>query len=158
MSHLLRKEPDMSTPVDQAELKFGQLLTIGFSISAYLFNNINILIILGFIFLLSSSPLRSLSPFMILYQYLIKPLHLIKSDYQLDNLQAHQFGQFIGALTVTLAVSLFYLNMPIAGWTIVFILVLLTAVSYSGWCIGCFLYYQLNRLGLKGFFKHKKVS
>lgn len=78
--------------------------------------------------------------------------------YRLDNIQPHAFGQIIGAVTVTLAVALLYMGYGTAGWTIVGILIGLTLVSYLGWCIGCFLYYQVYRLGLDGFFSHSPTD
>ncbi len=78
----------------------------------------------------------------------------MRSDYRLDNIQPHKFGQLVGVLTVVMALGLIETGYPIAGWVVVGILIALTAVSYAGWCIGCFLYYQLNRLGLGGFFRY----
>jgi len=90
----------------------------------------------------------------LVYRYLVKPLRLMKSDYRLDNIQPHSFGQLIGALTVAIAVALLMLGHDVAGWLVVWVLIGLTLVSYKGWCIGCFMYYQLNRFGLGGFFRH----
>jgi hypothetical protein len=53
-----------------------------------------------------------------------------------------------------LALALLYMGYRQAGWAIVWVLFGLTLVSYLGWCVGCFLYYQLYRLGLHGFFSH----
>jgi hypothetical protein len=76
----------------------------------------------------------------------------------LDNIQPHAFGQIIGTITVVLAIVLLHLGYDIAGWTVVWILFGLTLISYLGWCIGCFLYYQLYRLGLQGFFSHAPMD
>lgn len=138
--------------VDHAEIKAGQILTVVLAASAILLQDTRLLMILAITFLLSGT-LRPLSPFSILYQ-VIKPIGIIKSDYRLDNIQPHKFGQLIGAFTVLIALGLLHLGYLTAGWSIVVVLVLLTVVSYAGWCVGCFMYYQLNRLGVKGFFKH----
>ncbi|HFC92276.1 MAG TPA: DUF4395 domain-containing protein, partial [Leucothrix mucor] len=94
----------------------------------------------------------------LLYRWIIKPLKIIKSDYRLDNIQPHKFGQLIGAITVVLALVLIQFGYTTAGWIIVGVLIALTAISYAGWCVGCYMYYQLNRLGLGGFFKHSPTD
>ncbi|HWR75961.1 MAG TPA: DUF4395 family protein [Thiobacillus sp.] len=87
-------------------------------------------------------------------RHVVKPLGLMRSDYRLDNIQAHAFGQFIGVIKVMLAQALLNMGYRPAGWAIVWVLFSLTLISYLGWCVGCFLYYQLYRLGLQGFFSH----
>lgn len=143
----------MTNHVDHAEIKFGQLLTIGISAAALVLQDSLTLMLLGVVFLLSGS-VRGISPFSVLYRRVIQPQGLMRSDYRLDNIQPHKFGQLIGALTVAIALGLIEYGYPITGWGVVVVLILLTAISYAGWCIGCFLYYQLNRLGLRGFFRH----
>lgn len=143
----------MSTQVDHAEIKLGQILTMLMSVAAFVFAEPAYLIVLGGIFLVTGL-YRPLSPFVFVYRHVVQPLGLMRSDYRLDNIQPHSFGQIIGAITVALAVALLHMGYGAAGWTIVWILFGLTLVSYLGWCIGCFLYYQLYRLGLQGFFSH----
>lgn len=111
------------------------------------------LIGLGLIFFVTAVA-RPLSPFVWTYRYLVAPLRWMRSDYRLDNIQAHSFGQLVGAATVVVIFALLNGGFETAAWVVVWVLFGLTLVSYLGWCIGCFLYYQLNRLGLKGFFRH----
>lgn len=143
----------MSHQVDHAEIKTGQILTMIISGTALALQNITPLIILAGIFLLSGT-VRSISPFTLVYRWMIKPIGIIQSDYRLDNIQPHKFGQLVGFITVLLVLALIKFDYTIAGWTIVGVLILLTVTSYAGWCVGCFLYYQINRLGLAGFFRH----
>jgi len=143
----------MSEYVDHAEIKLGQLLTILIASLALLYQHTPPLFLLGGIFLLSGT-VRVISPFSMLYRWVVSPLGIMRSDYRLDTIQPHKFGQLIGALTVMLALGLIEYGAPVAGWVVVAVLILLTVTSYAGWCIGCFLYYQLNRFGLRGFFRY----
>ena len=143
----------MSMQVDHAEIKLGQIFTLLMSAAAFVFMEPMYLITLGGIFLVTAL-YRPFSPFVLAYRYIAKPMGLMRSDYRLDNIQPHAFGQLIGAVTVAIAVVLLHMGYGTAGWAIVWILFGLTLVSYLGWCIGCFLYYQLYRLGLQGFFSH----
>jgi len=143
----------MTTKVDHAEIKTGQLMTMTIAIAAFVAREPAWLVVLGAVFL-ATALYRPLSPFVIAYRWIVRPLGLMRSDYRLDNIQPHAFGQLIGAVTAALCVALLYSGHPLAGWAIVGVLVVLTLISYLGWCIGCFFYYQLNRLGLRGFFRH----
>jgi len=143
----------MAVSVDHAEIKLGQLITMGMAVAAYVLADPRWLFALGMIFLITGFA-RPLSPFVVLYRRVVQPLRLMRSDYRLDNIEPHAFGQLVGAVTVALAVGLLYSGYELAGWVVVGVLVGLTLVSCLGWCIGCFLYYQMNRLGLRGFFRH----
>jgi hypothetical protein len=147
------QESAMSMQIDHAEIKLGQIFTMLMSLAAFMVREPAYLIALGGIFLVTGL-YRPLSPFVLVYRHVVKPLGLMRSDYRLDNIQPHAFGQIIGAVTITLAVTLLHMGYGMAGWTVVWILFGLTLISYLGWCIGCFLYYQLYRLGLQGFFSH----
>ena len=147
----------MSNQVDHAEIKMGQILTIVISASALILQNTHPLMALAVVFLLSGT-LRTISPFSLFYRWVVHPLGLIQSDYRLDNIQPHKFGQLIDALTVVIALTLIEFGYPLIGWGMVVLLIGLTVVSYAGWCIGCFMYYQLNRLGLGGFFNKKPTD
>lgn len=149
----IKKERIVATQVDHAEIKLGQILTMLLSAAAVVLEESAYLVVLGGVFLVTAV-YRPLSPFVLVYWHVVQPLGLIRSDYRLDNIQSHAFGQFIGAITVMLALALLYMGYRPAGWGIVWVLFGLTLVSYLGWCVGCFLYYQLYRLGLRGFFSH----
>lgn len=144
---------DAAAYVDHAEIKMGQILTMAISAAALVLQIPALLAVLGVTFLLSGT-VRALSPFSWLYRGVVRPSGIIRSDYRLDNIQPHKFGQLVGAFTVVAALGLIQAGYTLAGWGVVVVLMVLTLVSYAGWCIGCYLYYQLNRLGLGGFFKH----
>lgn len=148
---------DTTNYVDHAEIKMGQILTIAFTATALVLQNTLPLMILGVVCLLSGT-VRMLSPFSMLYRWVIKPGGIMKSDYRLDNIQPHKFGQLVGAVTVVISLVCMQLGYPMVGWGIAVVLIILTVVSYAGWCIGCFIYYQLNRIGMGGFFKHSPTD
>lgn len=143
--------------VDHAEIKTGQVLTMAIASIALLTQDLWALAVLGIIFFLSGT-VRSLSPFYWIYHWIVLPSGLVRSDYRMDIIQPHKFGQLVGAMTVVIALSLLNMGYTSAGWMVVLVLVILTATSYMGWCIGCFIYYQMNRLGIRGFFRHRPVD
>ncbi len=137
--------------VDHSAIKTGQLLAIAMLVIAFVIDQWVLVAVLAGIFLITSL-FFAWGPFALVYHGLLKPLGLVKPDLRVDNTQPHRFGQAVGSISAALAAALLYLGYPTAGWVLVWLLVALTAISFMGWCIGCFIYYQLNRIGLTGFF------
>ena len=137
--------------VDHAAIKTGQILTISTLIVAFALSSWKMVAALAIFFLLTSL-VWSLGPFGLIYRLVLKPIGLVKPDLRHDNLQPHRFGQAVGAISAGLAACALYFGYTILGWSLVLVLVILTWISFMGWCIGCFLYFQLNRMGLRGFF------
>jgi len=139
--------------VDHSAIRIGQLLAIATLVWAFVIDQWQPVAVLAVIFFITSI-FFEWGPFALLYRALLKPLGLVKPDLRMDNTQPHRFGQAVGAVTAALAAAVLYFGYTTAGWILVWALIALTAVSYMGWCIGCFIYYQMNRSGLKGFFGH----
>lgn len=139
--------------VDHGAIKTGQLLSIATLAGAFVFSRWEPVAALAFIFLITSLFFKW-GPFAIVYRFLLKPSGLVKPDLRTDNTQSHRFGQAVGAVSAGFAAVALYLGYATLGWVLVWVLIALTAISFMGWCIGCFLYYQINRAGLGGFFGH----
>lgn len=86
------------------------------------------------------------------YQHFLKPSGLVKPDVILDNPEPHRFAQGLGGVfTLGAAIGL-VAGLPIVGWALAWIVIVLAALNlFLGFCAGCFVYYQLNRLGVPGF-------
>lgn len=145
------------TKVDHSAIKTGQLLSIATLLAALMLGRWEIVGALAIIFLITAL-INPLGPFVLFYRLLLKPVGLVKPDMRIDNLQPHLFGQAVGAASAAIAAFALYAGYAQAGWILVGVLVALTAISFKGWCIGCFLYYQMNRMGLRGFFAHKPTD
>lgn len=143
--------------VDHSAIKTGQLLSIATLTAAYILEWWEPVAVLAVIFLITSV-FFEWGPFAIVYRLLLKPLGLVKPDLRVDNVQPHRFGQAVGAVSAALAAAALYFNYATRGWALVWMLIALTGVSFMGWCIGCFIYYQINRFGLGGFFGHSPTD
>lgn len=137
--------------VDHAAIKTGQIFAIATLIGAFILQRWEPVAALAAIFLITAIAWRY-GPFILVYRLALAPLKLVRPDIRHDNIQPHRFGQAVGAASALLAAAVLYSGHLTAGWVLVGILIVLTAISFMGWCIGCFIYYQLNRLGLGGFF------
>jgi hypothetical protein len=143
--------------VDHAAIKTGQLLSIATLLVAQVTGRWELVAALAVIFLVTAL-VNPIGPFVLVYRLLLKPSGMVKPDMRIDNLQPHLFGQAVGAASAAIAAIALHAGHVYIGWGLVWILIVLTAISFKGWCIGCFLYYQLNRLGLRGFFAKRPTD
>lgn len=139
--------------VDHSAIKTGQVLSIVTLVGAFVFARWELVVVLAVIFLITSL-FFEWGPFAIVYRFLLRPMGLVKPDLRTDNVQPHRFGQAVGAVSAAIAAAALFFNYATLGWVLVWVLIALTTVSFMGWCIGCFIYYQMNRIGLGGFFGH----
>jgi hypothetical protein len=63
-----------------------------------------------------------------------------------------------GTIVASTATYLLMTGRGIAGWSMVWLLITLAAAGLGGWCAGCFTYYMMNRLGLRGLFKYAPIK
>lgn len=139
--------------VDHAAIRTGQIMVILSLIAAFILNSWQIVGALAVVFLLTAIS-QKIGPFVLFYRFILAPLGLVKPDLRVDNMEPHRFGQAVGVVTAALAAYLLYMGQEAIGWAIVWLLIALTAISFLGWCVGCFIYYMINKMGAGGFFRH----
>jgi hypothetical protein len=137
--------------VDHSGLRTGQAITI-------------IVLLLGFVlnswvlvaFVAVSQFLAALdapfAPYRFIYQRIVKPSGLVKPHVIDDNPEPHRFAQLIGSIFNGTATVLLLAGVSTAPWVLVWIVIALANVNF--WlniCLGCLMYYQLNRLHIPGF-------
>ena len=58
----------------------------------------------------------------------------------------------VGGAFLTVATIAFLLSSPLVGWVLTWIVIALASLNlFAGICVGCLMYYWLNRLGVPGF-------
>lgn len=145
----------MSTPkerkVDHSALRVNQAFIIGLSLLAFIVDNAWLAAFVGLVMLLGTA-VPSLSLFKRIYQHALRPAGLIKPDMIVDNPEPHRFAQGFGGTVVALAVVALASGFSLLGWGLVWLVIALAALNlFLGFCAGCFVYYQLGKLGLPGF-------
>ena len=76
----------------------------------------------------------------------------MKPDVIEDNPEPHRFAQGFGGTVLTVGVIALLVGQSLLGWALVWLVIALAALNlFLGFCAGCFVYYQLNRLGVPGF-------
>ena len=137
--------------VDHSALRTNQAFIIALLLAAFLFNLwplvafVSAVMITGTIF-----PEAGL--FKRIYRHLLKPAGIIRPDVITDNPEPHLFAQGLGGV-FTLASTLALLaGAGTLGWSLTWLVIVLASLNlFLGFCAGCFVYYQLNRLGIPGF-------
>jgi hypothetical protein len=137
--------------VDSSALRANQSFIIGLSILAFV---LNIPLIAAFVaaVMLIGTALPKLALFQSIYRSILKPAGLVKPDVIEDNPEPHRFAQGFGGTVLTVGVVALFLGQSLLGWALVWLVIALAALNlFLGFCAGCFVYYQLNRLGVPGF-------
>ena len=135
--------------VDTHLLKFSQGWVVALTALAFILQ-LRWLVVVAALCLLISAAAPTVGPFRLLYRYVALPLRLLRPRVVEDDPAPHRFAQAVGA-TFLIAASLVLWLTPAAavGWALDLIVFALSLVNLTvGFCAGCFVYYQLGRLGL----------
>lgn len=138
--------------VDHSALKVNQAFIIGLSILAFIFNLPWLALIVALVMGVGTA--LKVPGFGFVYKYVLKPRGWVKPDVIADNPEPHRFAQGFGAVVLGLgAVALFAGAAPL-GWSLVWLVIALAALNlFAGFCVGCAVYYWMNRLHVPGFVK-----
>jgi uncharacterized RDD family membrane protein YckC len=87
------------------------------------------------------------------------PLYLLlrgrgpfKPDIVQDNPEPHRFAQGMGAVVLAGSIGCAFVGLEFVAWLLAWVVIVLAALNlFGGFCVGCAIYYWLNRLGVPGF-------
>jgi hypothetical protein len=135
--------------VDTTAVKFNQASLIILTLLAYLLDQPWLVLFVGLVLAIGTIwPGAAL--FQQTYRQVLKPLGLLKPNVIDDDPAPHRFAQGLGATFLgfsTLVLLVF--KQTVLGWVLAGLVVVLAAINlFLGFCAGCFVYYQLGRLGL----------
>jgi len=147
----------LNQQVDQNELRSNQVLVSGILLLAFFLSSWELVALQSGIFFIATITPR-FNPYRLIYLYLLQPLGLLKPDFRTDHSEAHRFAVLLGFVMTAVASYLIINGYTQIGWSLVWLIIVLTAVAIIGWCAGCFTYYTLHRLGLSRFFKHGPIA
>jgi hypothetical protein len=137
--------------VDHSALRVNQAFIIGVLILAFVLGSP---LLVGFVaaVMLVGTAWPKLALFQAIYRRVLKPANLVKPHVITDNPEPHRFAQGFGGTVLALSVVALVVGQAVLGWALVWLVVALAALNlFAGFCAGCFVYYQLNRLGVPGF-------
>jgi len=140
-------------PIDHTALRTNQGFIILFSLLAFLFNQPWIIALVALV-MLTGSLLLKRPGFAFLYTRMLKPAGILRPDVIEDNPEPHLFAQAFGGTVLAGAALALFLGASALGWGLAWIVIALAALNLmAGFCVGCAMYYWLNRLKIPGFIK-----
>ncbi len=137
--------------VDRSALKVNAFFVAGLLALAVLLGSHALVAFVGIAMLVSIAA-PDLAVFHIVYRDGLRPARIGKARIVIDNPEPHRFAQGFGGMLVILGLIALMLDWTAMGWALVSAVALAAALDLAlNFCVGCFLYYQLNRLGVPGF-------
>jgi len=145
----------VSTPtrvVDHSALKVNQTGIIATVLVAFIgsavFRPLLVLIPLLAIALLLGTFAPQLALFKQLYFKVLKPRGVVKPRPVQDRPEPHNFAQGLGGVFLAVA-SIFLIPLPVVGLALSLLVAVLAFVNLAfGYCVGCQIFFQLERRGL----------
>jgi len=137
--------------VDHSALRTNQAFIIGLLLLAYVVN-IPALVAFVAVVMVVGTIFPSLRLFVLVYKHLLKPAGVVKPDVINDNPEPHRFSMGLGGIFTSASGIALFSGAIGLGWVLSFVVVALAALNlFGGFCAGCFMYYQFNKLGVPGF-------
>lgn len=139
-------------PIDHARLATHQASLIYLLVLAFI---LNAPLLVGVVSLLMLAGAAVGHPgFGWVYTRLLRPLGWVRPDVLLDNPEPHRFAQGFGGVVTLASVLALLGGLSVLGWALAWLVVGLAALNlFGGFCVGCAVYYWLNRLRVPGFVK-----
>ena len=133
---------------DRMALRVNQALIIVFIIIAFLLN-LPLLVAFVALVMLVGTIVPSAALFQQFYRKVLRPAGLLRPDLHVEDPAPHRFAQGVGAAFLVVASLAFLAGASVVGWVLAAIVAVLAAVNlFFGFCVGCFMYLQLARVGL----------
>ncbi len=143
--------------VDHSAIRVNQAFIIALLVLAFVFNSIALAGFVALVMLVGTA-VPELALFQQVYRRALKPAGIVRPDVVPDNPEPHRFAQGFGGTVVALGVLALAMGAAGLGWALVWLVGFLAAANlFLGFCAGCFVYYQLNRLGVPGF-RHGRIT
>jgi hypothetical protein len=140
---------------DRSVLKVGQVFIIGLNVLAFALGFVLQIkvawLLVPVVCLVMAAGVASpnLNLFRLFYLRVLKPAGIVKPNVAQEDPTPHQFAQAVGATFLAAASLTFLLGASSAGWVLSWIVIVLAFVNFAfDFCVGCQVYFQLDRMKL----------
>ncbi|KAB8141835.1 DUF4395 domain-containing protein [Chloroflexia bacterium SDU3-3] len=141
-----RAAPTGSPLVDHTQLRFNQACIIVFVALAFILDLPWVVAAVALVLALGTA-YPPLGLFQQIYRQWLRPAGLLTPDLRSEDSAPHRFAQGMGAGVLVLASVAFALGAAALGWGLGLVVVVLAAVNlFFGFCAGCFVFFQIQRL------------
>ena len=132
--------------VDRTALRVNQAFIIGFLALAFVLDQ-PWLVAFVFAVMAIGTAFPQAALFQRIYRDVLRPAGLLKPDVHDEDAAPHRFAQGMGAAVLLIASIALFAGTYALGWGLSFVVIALAAVNlFFGFCAGCFVYFQLQRL------------
>lgn len=145
----------MTTPtpyrVDRNTLRTNQAGIVLFSVVAFVLGgDVGRWLVLATGLVLTVSTLDPrLALFKQVHRRILLPSGIVGPDVHVEDPMPHQFAQGMGAVVLLLASVALFSGAAVVGWVLTWLVAALAFINLAlAFCAGCFIYYQLDRVGL----------
>ena len=139
----------MNKKVDQSALRVNQVSIISLLIIAFLLDQPWLVAFVAAVLTVGTWWPRA-ALFKLLYARLLKPLGWLRPRVVADDPQPHLFAQGVGGTFLLASTLAFAAGSALLGWALAWIVIVLAGVNlFAGFCLGCFIFYQLARRGVR---------
>ena len=143
--------------IDQSALKFNQLSIVSLTVLGFIFQQ-PVLPAIVAVVLIAGSINKHLAVFKLIYRSIVKPLKFMQPMLIEDSPAPHEFAQLLGGIVLGAGSILLFQGDALAGWICAWIVIFLALANLLfGFCAGCFIYYQLAKRHVPGFYSPEKV-
>jgi hypothetical protein len=143
---------DMSTGyrVDRNTLRTNQAFIVALTVLAFVLDDAGRWIILfTAAVMLGGTFMPALALFKQVHQRFLRPAGLLGADVHIEDPMPHQFAQAFGGVVLVASFIALLGGAAVVGWTLSWIVTALAFVNLTiQFCVGCFVYYQLDRFGM----------
>jgi hypothetical protein len=135
--------------IDRSALKFNQGAIVILLSVAFLFN-LNWLVALVSLVMLTGTVFPKGGFFKLTYLYIAKPIGLIKPRVINESNTPHLFAQGLGGIVLAVAFLLLnFADQNFLGWFLSIVVVALAFINLTvNFCVGCYIYYRLTKIGI----------
>lgn len=143
--------------VDHSAIRTNQAFIIGLLVVAFVLDAKWLVAFVSAVMLIGTF-FPNIALFKAVYWFVLKPSKIARPDVRRDNPEPHLFAQGVGGAVLMAATLAFLASAPVIGWALSWVVVALAALNLlAGICVGCLMYYWLNRLGVPGF-KYARIE
>jgi len=141
----------MELRVDRNALRFNQAAIVVFTVAAFVLGEeIGRWVVLGVAaVMLAGTATPPLGLFVQVYRRVVVRFGLLRPKVVVEDPAPHRFAQGMGGSFLLLAFVALVAGATVVGWVLAWLVVALALVNLLlGFCMGCFIYFQLGRAGI----------
>lgn len=132
--------------VDRSALRVNQGAIVVLLVLGFLFNQPWLVVFVAAVMALGTA-LPAAALFQRFYHEVLRPLGVLRPDIHNEAAAPHRFAQGLGAAVLVAASAALFAGSALLGWALTLLVVTLAALNLIfGFCAGCFIYFQLQRL------------